>query len=51
MRVATESVDLKALLQRQTASLETDVHEPRAREVGVSEYREHPQSLPLGFSV
>ena len=31
-RVATESLDLKALLQRQPASLEPDVHEPRAGE-------------------
>ena len=30
-RVATESIDLKALLQRQIAKLESDVHEPRAR--------------------
>jgi hypothetical protein len=39
--VATESIDLKALLQCQTARLEADVHEPGAREVGVSEYRDH----------
>ena len=37
-RVATETIDLKALLQRQTAGLEADVHEPGAREVSVSEY-------------
>lgn len=39
--VATESLDLKALLQCQTAGLKTDVHQPGAREVGVSEYRDH----------
>ena len=37
-RVATESLDLKALLQHQTARLEADVHQPRAGEVGVCEY-------------
>jgi hypothetical protein len=37
-RVTTESFDLKTLLQRQPASLEADVHEPGAREVGVGEY-------------
>jgi hypothetical protein len=42
------------LLQRQTASLEADVHEPGPREVGVSEYRDHQNGstattlLPLG---
>src|SRR2546425_8362969 len=39
--VATESVDLKALLQCQSARLEADVHQPGAREVCVSEYRNH----------
>lgn len=39
--VTAESLDLKALLQRQTARLEADVHEPGAREVGVSEYWDH----------
>ena len=39
--VATESVDLKALLQYQTARLEANVHEPGAREVGISEYWDH----------
>lgn len=37
-RVATESVNLKALLQCHTAGLQADIHEPCAREVGVSEY-------------
>jgi hypothetical protein len=29
------------LLHRQPAGLEPDVHQPRAREVGVYEYRDH----------
>lgn len=32
-RVATESVDLKALLQREATGLKTNVHKPGAREV------------------
>src|SRR6266496_607710 len=39
--LATERVNLKALLQCETARLQADVHEPGAREVGVSEYRDH----------
>jgi hypothetical protein len=39
--IATESLDLKALLQCQTARLQPDVHESGAREVGVSEYWAH----------
>ena len=40
-RVAAERIDLKALLQRQTAGLESDVHQPRAREISVGENWEH----------
>lgn len=43
-RVATQSLDLKALLQRQPAGLQANVHEPSTREVGVSEYWEHQKS-------
>ena len=50
-RVATNSINFKALLQRQPASFKPDVHESRAREVGVREYWVHPRSLPWGFSV
>src|SRR5688572_18473616 len=49
--VATESVDLKALLQCQTASLEANVHEPSAREVSVSEYWAHHDRSTLASSV
>jgi len=41
LRITTNSLNLKALLQHQTASLEADIHQPRAREVRVSEYRKH----------
>ena len=40
-RIATEGLNLKALLQRQPASSEADIHEPRAGEVGVRENWEH----------
>lgn len=40
-RVATNSLDLKALLQGETTGLEADVHQTGAREVGVGENREH----------
>ena len=40
-RLATDAVDLKALLQRKTASCEPDVHETSAREVSISENWEH----------
>jgi hypothetical protein len=36
LRIATDRVDLKALLQRQSTSLEADVHEPCAGEVGIN---------------
>jgi hypothetical protein len=44
-RFATESLDLKALLQCQTARLESHVHEPGAREVRVSEDLNHQLGL------
>lgn len=50
-RVAAQSIYLKALLQRQPASFEANVHESGAGEVGVGEYWKHPRSLPLRFSV
>ena len=40
-RLATERIDLKALLQCKTAGLESNVHKPRAREVSVGENSEH----------
>ena len=49
--VATESLDLKALLQCQTSRLEADVHEPCAREVGVSEDRDHQNRIRVVSSV
>ena len=39
--IATKRLDLKTLLQCQTARLETDIHEPSPRKVGVGEYRNH----------
>src|SRR5260370_27402089 len=44
--VATESIDLEALLQGQTASLNADIHEPGAREIGVGEYLLHQNRIP-----
>ena len=41
-RLAAERIDLKALLQLQPAGLESNVHQPRAREVSVSENLIHP---------
>ena len=43
--LATESVDLKALLQGKAARLEAYVHESRAGKVSVSEYRDHRTSI------
>jgi hypothetical protein len=43
-RVATQRFNLKALLQRQSASLQPNIHQPSAGEVGVSEYRDHLNS-------
>src|SRR5437870_9658370 len=44
-RLAAESIDLKALLQSQSAGFEADVHQPRARAVSVGENREDEKSL------
>jgi len=47
-RVATETVDLKTLLQRQTAGLKSNIHQPGAGEVGVGENwkGQSPRILP-----
>jgi|GEM_PF-3238322 len=50
-RVATDGIDLKALLKCKPTGLQPDVHEPRAREVSVGEYWEHVSSVPTRFSV
>jgi hypothetical protein len=46
-RLATSSVNLKTLLQREPASLKTNVHEAGAGEVCVGENYFHPRSLRI----
>lgn len=43
-RVATEAVNLKALLQCETAGFKTNVHQSSAGKIGISENRFHPRS-------